>query len=306
MPRQDRPWMKVELDFFFDDERFVELSAATRLLYLALWGMCVRNRRGWLTAKEANPRVLARRLMIHVQTCRVSVSRLYKNDLIQVLDDGTLVVPGVRHRHKNLRDWKEPSSSHVVGRVEERRVEESTDSSAPPSGADQKAPESPKRKAKKSLPEDGPAYQIATTLLEAIRSHRPAFEPKFGEVDIQRWARDADRMLRLDGRTVEDAEAVIDWVHRGEDHFWRSNILSTAKLRQKFDQLAIRMEGEQHGQARTTGPKRSEPFSGAHSPERVAAFAAAEARDRRASQASKGNAENGTREAGGAPPPDPQ
>jgi len=90
---------------------------------------------------------------------------------------------------------------------------------------------------------DHPAYQIAVALLEAIRSHTPDLR----EPNLQRWARDADRMLRLDSRCVDDVLEIVGWVHRGEGpgpEFWRGNILSTRKLRERFDQLVIKRRQE--------------------------------------------------------------
>jgi hypothetical protein len=55
----------------------------------------------------------------------------------------------------------------------------------------------------------------------------------------QTWVTDMDRLLRLDGRTEAEVEAVIDWCQA--DPFWRSNILSPNKLRAKWDTLRLRM-----------------------------------------------------------------
>src|SRR5690606_15062696 len=49
-------------------------------------------------------------------------------------------------------------------------------------------------------------------------------------------ARDAMRLLLdKDGRTVEQIHHAIDWCQ--DDTFWRANILSAPKLREKYDQL---------------------------------------------------------------------
>jgi hypothetical protein len=42
-------------------------------------------------------------------------------------------------------------------------------------------------------------------------------------------------MLDKDGRTEAEVHAAIDWCQN--HHFWRTNILSLPKLRDKFDQL---------------------------------------------------------------------
>lgn len=53
------------------------------------------------------------------------------------------------------------------------------------------------------------------------------------------WLTEMDKLNRIDGRAWEDIEAVIDWCQR--DSFWRTNILSPAKLRKQFDQLKLKM-----------------------------------------------------------------
>lgn len=59
--------------------------------------------------------------------------------------------------------------------------------------------------------------------------------------------RDAVRlMLDRDGRTVEQIENAIRWCQA--DSFWRSNILSAAKLREKYDQLRLAAQREQKPQ----------------------------------------------------------
>jgi hypothetical protein len=59
------------------------------------------------------------------------------------------------------------------------------------------------------------------------------------------WYEACDRMLRLDGRTPEQVERAIDWCQA--DEFWRANVLSMPKLRDKFDQLRLQAK-------RSTGP----------------------------------------------------
>lgn len=62
------------------------------------------------------------------------------------------------------------------------------------------------------------------------------------EGTISRWAKDMDRMIRLDGRSPEEVTGVIEWCQA--DSFWRCNILSGAKLREKYDTLLLQMQRE--------------------------------------------------------------
>ena len=54
---------------------------------------------------------------------------------------------------------------------------------------------------------------------------------------MQTWAKHVDYMIRLDNRTKKEIKVVIDYATT--DHFWQSNILSTSKLRDKFDTLYL-------------------------------------------------------------------
>ena len=67
------------------------------------------------------------------------------------------------------------------------------------------------------------------------------------------WLVEMDRLIRLDGRDPELILQVIDWCQA--DEFWRGNILSSKKLREKFDQLLVRMRsaGSQQTASSSTG-----------------------------------------------------
>jgi len=83
---------------------------------------------------------------------------------------------------------------------------------------------------------DSVEVRLAEFLLGKIISRNPKFKkPK----NIQSWAKQIDYMIRLDNRTPEEIREIIEWCQK--DPFWRGNILSTAKLREKFDQLVEKM-----------------------------------------------------------------
>lgn len=64
--------------------------------------------------------------------------------------------------------------------------------------------------------------------------------PKARKPNLQSWAADVDRMIRIDKRSEEDIRALITWSQK--DNFWKGNILSTSALRKQFDKLTIQME----------------------------------------------------------------
>ncbi len=79
-------------------------------------------------------------------------------------------------------------------------------------------------------------FRLSKLLFDLIRRRKPDFK----EPDLHKWAKTMDRLLRLDRRDPARIEAVIRWCQ--QDAFWQSNILSPAKLREKFDQLEMKMQ----------------------------------------------------------------
>lgn len=79
--------------------------------------------------------------------------------------------------------------------------------------------------------------------IEANGSRRPTI--------AKGWRTAARLMLDRDGRTVEQIKRAIDWCQR--DDFWRGNVMSMPKLRQKYDQLRLQAARGQ-GQANRGAP----------------------------------------------------
>jgi hypothetical protein len=61
------------------------------------------------------------------------------------------------------------------------------------------------------------------------------------------WVKEIDRAIRLDGRTKQDLINIIDWVYSPEGSFWQANIMSGAKLREKFDTMLMQSKTDRSG-----------------------------------------------------------
>ena len=92
-------------------------------------------------------------------------------------------------------------------------------------------------KKKKVFEADSEAYLLAKFLERCIAENNAKFPQN--ERQRQRWAKDFDLMLRIDRIDADDIAAAIEWSQN--DNFWRSNILSGKKLREKYQQLAMKM-----------------------------------------------------------------
>jgi hypothetical protein len=79
-------------------------------------------------------------------------------------------------------------------------------------------------------------YELSNLLIEEIKNNIPTFK----EPNIDIWANHVSRMRRLDNRTPEQIEFLIKWCQ--QESFWQGNILSTQKLREKFDTLTAQVK----------------------------------------------------------------
>jgi hypothetical protein len=71
-------------------------------------------------------------------------------------------------------------------------------------------------------------------------------------VVLDDWLVEMERLVRIDGRSPEEIERAIRWVHAHP--FWAANVLSVPKLREQFDTLRLQAERD-----RTSGRRIAEP-----------------------------------------------
>ncbi len=119
-----------------------------------------------------------------------------------------------------------------------------------------KEPDRPHSATPKYGPDDRP-YQIAKHLLKAIRDNDPDFSPKNDEHKLQRWANDIRLAHTQDGHAYDKLDGMVDWCQH--DDFWKSNILSGAKLRKQFDQMKMQAASRNHGTSKPARAKETLP-----------------------------------------------
>ena len=90
------------------------------------------------------------------------------------------------------------------------------------------------------MPKDSEAHKLAVLMRDTLKANLPTFK----EPNLEKWAQSFAVALRNDERMKEPSfvAEVIKWAC--SDSFWRANIQSPDKLRQKFDQLTAKMESE--------------------------------------------------------------
>jgi len=121
------------------------------------------------------------------------------------------------NNRKAIAEQSQSDSLAIASKGKERKVKERT--------------YSPRNK----FSDEGIEVKLAKELYLGMKENNlGCIEPNF-----QMWAKNIDMMLRVDKRNVEDIRKIINFSQH--DSFWKSNILSTTKLREKFDQLILKV-----------------------------------------------------------------
>lgn len=83
------------------------------------------------------------------------------------------------------------------------------------------------------------AERLAHLLYDLHRQSDPHFTTS--QKHIEQWAKDIDKLNRIDKRSYEDIEKVIRWV-KTAGNFWCPNIISGSKLREKYPRVFLQMQ----------------------------------------------------------------
>jgi hypothetical protein len=89
---------------------------------------------------------------------------------------------------------------------------------------------------RKSPPSDDAVLLINKLITLLVLNNPRIKHPR----DLSRWNDVMDKIIRIDKRPIEEINKVIEWSQK--DDFWKSNILSPQKLREKYDTLFLRMQ----------------------------------------------------------------
>lgn len=98
------------------------------------------------------------------------------------------------------------------------------------------------RNNKKHYSEDSTYFKMASYFYEKVKSVAEENELQHLTIkaDIQKWSDDMRKLVEIDKQDMQLVEEVVNWVTH--DPFWKTNVLSAGKLREKFPDLAIKMK----------------------------------------------------------------
>lgn len=174
-------------------------------------------------------------------------------DLVEVMDNGAIFVTDIQNfigESSTEADRKRAYRKRIDEEKQQQKLalgqmsDKSPDKSPPELELElelEKELDIEKEKSEKTNRNSGkPKYDDSSSFMILSRelyslilsNNSGAKEPNF-----QKWADDFRKMIEIDKRDEQHLREVMQWSQR--DSFWKGNILSANKFRQKFDQLAV-------------------------------------------------------------------
>lgn len=239
------------------DENFVELSPYARLLWIGLWNHACDNGHLQDKSKQIKMRVLP----TDDVNCAELLREIEDQGLIERAD-GWITIPNLSHHQKPHKRWWTTCDAPgcVLPEGASHAPANRGTTVAPPKGnrvatADGDGEGDGELKVIKNesatdvADDDSKALALVARddvaricdhladRVEANGSKRPAIG--------KTWHDAARLMLDRDGLTEQEIHGAIEWCQR--DEFWRSNVLSLPKLREKYDTLRLQAQRQSRG-----------------------------------------------------------
>jgi phage replication O-like protein O len=109
----------------------------------------------------------------------------------------------------------------------------------------QKEVKKPSTRKQKTYAEDSTYFKMANYFHEKVSvvAKEAGVEHLVKKANLHSWADDFRKLLEIDEVDKRLAKEVMDWVTT--DSFWKANVLSAKKFREKFSELAIKMKAAQ-------------------------------------------------------------
>ncbi|MFL0266825.1 hypothetical protein [Candidatus Clostridium radicumherbarum] len=107
---------------------------------------------------------------------------------------------------------------------------------------------------KNKFSKDSIEFILSMELFSLIKNNNPGAK----EPNLQTWAKNIDLMIRLDNRTAEGIRQMI--IFSQNNDFWKGNILSTLKLREKYVQLYIQSRSKRQAASDNWIDSKEKPY----------------------------------------------
>jgi len=235
-----------------DNEDLAELEPVARLLFIYLWMLADKEGR-----LEDRPKRIAAQALPYDRTVDVDalldelhhygfLIRYTAENIkcIQILNFAKHQHPHHKEKPSELPSPDLAEKSPVITGQGQGKPSNSIKNPSDSLIPDSLIPEETSENA--DAPPDTPKYSpehlaVAEHMADRLTEAGVGKVPK----DLGKWADVIRLACERDNRTPDQLREVFDWAHF--DDFWRANILSASKLREKFDQLALQRQSKSRG-----------------------------------------------------------
>lgn len=282
--------LKFDTGFFMaPNEIFDDIDTKTheKLVYLYLC-RCANNASAFPSyQKIADKCSMSRRKAIDCVDWlidhRLLVKKTRRSDGLNESNVYEILRPSAQHAPRVVQDMHHGSAPHAPGVVhsmhqgsaqhapykelsinnysyKEKESQESPSAIHDPAPEMDKVSQSELKKNEPKYPEDNVYYRMAIHFRKNVDSmcEREGVANGTAKANMQKWADDFRLLVERDGiGDLDQIKSVMDWVV--QDHFWKSNVMSAKKFREKYPRLVIDMNKSKNPRA-AAGGKLNKPI----------------------------------------------
>lgn len=267
-------YLRLKEDFFEDDAVQILESMQDGYLYsnilLKLYLKSLKYD-GKLMFNERipyNATVLSTITRHQVGTVEKALSVFNELGLIEVLDNGAMYMLDIQNfigktsteadRKRAYRERIEEEKQLLLGQMSGQIADECLPEIDIKKDIKKDVKKDIKRKSheyEKKYSDDSFEMKCVQYLINSIRSEMPDAAIPDTDIKIDKWCDSIEKMVRLDIRSMDDIYNTL--IFAREDSFWKPNIRSTSKFREKYETLYLQMKNKKTPQPKQPEPKQS-------------------------------------------------
>lgn len=194
---------------------------------------------------ELSVSFIAKATNIHKKQVQRELNSLIEKNIVTVISEATFNKSRILTFNKNCEGWL--NSSEGTNQLPLNEIDTHTGNELAPSTGNELAPQIKKKEnlkenvsknKLKNFIDDDKEYKLANYLSKQMtqRLDRPLKDEK----TLQSWAKEFDKMVRLDKLDIDEMLQVL--IFSQNHKFWRSNILSASKFRKQYETLLAQMK----------------------------------------------------------------
>ncbi len=207
--------------------------------WIALLTLAMKSKRpGVIELGEGIPftdEILANHFDLELTTVRLAIQTFQRFKMVEIWEDKTLFITNFIEHQQLDKIEKAREVSRLSSRKYREKVKLIGDGHVNESDGETKTKN---RVESKVFDPNSEEFRLSSLLFNKIKER----DTKHKGPDLNKWCEHIDKLHRIDKREYSEIESVILWCQ--ENSFWQNNILSTDKLRKKFEQLYLSMKSE--------------------------------------------------------------